>query len=132
MAHGTDIPAWIALFVGIYAFAASIGEFTRPGSWAKMLDDFENQPGLRFMSGVFLIGLGAAVYLVSPWNPGDWLAILVTIMGGGMVFEGAMFLAFGEQFTRMSKAMLGSATRVWALFSAAIGIALIVVALGRL
>ncbi|MDG2004105.1 MAG: hypothetical protein P8J20_12320 [Novosphingobium sp.] len=132
MADAQDIPAWIALFMGVYALAASIGELVRPGSWEKMLSDFRDDSGLRFLTGIVLIALGAAIYLVSPWRPDDWLAILVTVMGGGMVAEGAIFLAFGEPFIRAAKVMMGWANRGWALFSAVMGIALIAVALTRL
>lgn len=132
MADGQDIPAWIALFMGVYAIAASIGELHRPGSWAKMLAAFRTDSGLRFLTGIFLIALGAAIYLVSPWRPDDWLAVIVTVIGGGMVVEGAIFLAFGEPFVRAAQVMMGWMNRAWALFAAAIGIALIAVALARL
>jgi hypothetical protein len=132
MAQGTDIPAWIALFFGIYSLAAAIGELHRPGSWLVMLESFRTDSGLRFLTGIFLIALGGAVYLTSPWQPDDWLAVLITVMGGAMVVEGAIFLAFGEPFMRAAKTMMGWVNRGWALLAAAIGIALIAVALARL
>ena len=132
MTDGTDIPAWIALFFGVYALAAAVGELFRPGYWGAMLQDFAENAGLRFITGIVLIALGAAIYLTSPWRPDDWLAVLVTVMGGGMVAEGAIFLAFGEPFIRAAKAMMGWANRGWAIFSAVMGIALIAVALARI
>ena len=88
MADGIDIPAWIALFIGLYSASAAIGELRHPGGWVGMVAHFERDLGLRFLTGIVCLGLGAAIYLVSPWRPGDWLAVLVTVIGGGMVVEG--------------------------------------------
>jgi len=132
MAETPDIPAWIALFLGVYALSAAIGEFTQPGSWAKMMGSFVSNAGLRFLAGVTCIAIGAAVYLVSPWRPDDWLAIVITIMGGGMVAEGALFLAVGERFFTFWRGVLGQTSRGWAAFAGGLGIALIAVSLMRL
>ncbi len=128
MAETIDIPAWIILFVGLYSLAASIGEWRTPGLWASMLEDFERQPGLRFMTGFFLLSLGAAVYMVNPWRPDDWLSVLVTVLGGIMTLEGAVILAIGDRFLAFSRWLIGRASRPWAAFSAILGVALIVIA----
>ena len=60
MAEAQDLPAWILLFVGLYSLAAAVGELRLPGTWAKMLADFERGPGLRFVTGFFVLSLGAA------------------------------------------------------------------------
>jgi len=132
MAAGSDIPAWIALFFGLYALAAAIGELVRPGFWAAMLDELAASPGQRFLAGIACIAIGGAVYLTSPWRPDDWLAVLVTVMGGGMAIEGAIILAVGEPFTKLARSMLGRYARPWAVFSALFGLALMAVALARL
>jgi hypothetical protein len=120
MADGIDIPAWIALFIGLYSASAAIGELRHPGGWVGMVAHFER------------LGLGAAIYLVSPWRPGDWLAVLVTVIGGGMVVEGALILAFGDNFLAFARRLMGAANRLWAGLSLLLGAALIVVALLRL
>jgi hypothetical protein len=131
MAQTTDIAAWIILFVGLYSLAASIGELRSPGTWAAMLEDFERSPGLRFMTGFFLLSLGAAVYMVSPWRPGDWLSVVVTVLGGIMTLEGALILAMGDRFLRFARLLIAKASRAWAIFSALLGVALIAVAYFR-
>lgn len=131
MAETNDISAWITLFFGLYSFAASIGEWRTPGMWASMLEDFEDQPGLRFLTGFFLLSLGAAVYMVNPWRPDDWLSILVTVLGGVMALEGAVILALGDRFLTFARWMIGKANRFWAAFSAILGLALIVIAATR-
>lgn len=133
MAEMHDVPAWIALFMGIYALSASIGEFTSPGYWKGMLDSLESSPGLGFLTGLFCIVTGALIYLLSPWRPEDWLAVLVTVMGAGMVLEGCVMLAFPAPFAKFARALLTSASgRGWAAFSGLMGVALIAVALHRL
>tara|TARA_B100001057_G_scaffold402687_1_gene414686 strand:- start:441 stop:839 length:399 start_codon:yes stop_codon:yes gene_type:complete len=131
MAEGQDIPAWIALFMGLYALGAAIGELRSPGSWAAMLDGFENNEALRFLTGIVVLALGAAIYLVNPYDPADWLSIAVTVMGAGMVLEGVVILGFGRPFLHFASAMIGTVNRAWALLSAGLGIVLICVAMLR-
>ncbi|HEX6219149.1 MAG TPA: hypothetical protein VFZ35_07740 [Sphingomicrobium sp.] len=131
MAQPVDIAAWIILFMGLYSLAASIGEWRTPGVWAGMLADFERSPGLRFLTGFFVLSLGAAIYLVNPWRPDDWLSTLVTILGGVMALEGAVILAMGDRFLGFARWLIGRASRAWALFSALLGIALIAAAFLR-
>ncbi|HEX2802901.1 MAG TPA: hypothetical protein VHN55_02805, partial [Sphingomicrobium sp.] len=97
MAETADIPAWILLFIGLYSLTASIGEFRSPGTWAAMLADFERSAGLRFITGFFVLVTGAAIYMASPWRPDDWVAVLVTVLGGMMALEGALILAMGDR-----------------------------------
>ncbi|MBA4765749.1 MAG: hypothetical protein H2048_09755 [Erythrobacter sp.] len=132
MAEGVDIPAWIALFMGLYALAAGIGELRHPGGWAAMLEDYERNTALRFLTGIVCIGLGGAIYLVSPWRPDDWLAILITVLGGWMAIEGALILAFGDGLMRFARRLMGAVNRFWAWFSLILGAFLIGSALFRL
>ncbi len=131
MTETADIPAWIALFMGLYALGASIGELRSPGSWAAMLEEFEQHEGLRFLTGIVVLALGATIYLVNPWNPADWLSILVTVMGGGMALEGFVILAFGRPFLHFASALIGVVNRGWAIIAGVLGLALICVALLR-
>lgn len=131
MAQGQDISAWIALFMGLYALGAAIGELRSPGSWAAMLDGFENNEALRFLTGIVVLALGATVYLVNPYDPADWLSIAITVMGGGMVLEGVVILGFGRPFLHFASMMLGAVNRTWALLSGALGIVLVCVAMLR-
>lgn len=132
MAEPLDIPAWIVLFIGLYSLSAAVGELRQPGYWASMLEDFEQRPALRFITGFFVLSLGAAVYLVNPWRPGDWLSILVSVLGGIMAAEGALILAMGDRFLGFARRLIGSASKAWAGFSALLGMVLVIVALARL
>lgn len=131
MADSQDISAWIALFTGLYALGAAIGELRSPGSWAAMLEGFENSEALRFLTGIVVLSLGAAIYLVNPWQPADWLSVVITVMGAGMVLEGVVILAFGKPFLHFASKLIGGVNRGWALLSAGIGVVLICVAMLR-
>jgi hypothetical protein len=132
MAASDDISAWIALFVGLYSLAAAVGEWRSPNTWWTMLKEFERSPALRFVTGYVTLGFGAAIYLVNPWRPEDWLAVAVSALGGVAVAEGLLILAAGDRFLHFARALLGRAGRAWAAFAALFGIAAILVALARL
>ena len=132
MADAQDVSAWILLFTGLYSLAAAVGELRVPGTWARMLGEFERGTGLRFLTGLIVLALGAAVYLVNPWRPDDWMAIVVSVMGGLMVAEGALILAMGDRFLGFARTLIGGASKGWAGFSALLGFALIAAAMGRL
>ena len=132
MADSTDLPAWIALFAGLYALAAGFGEMRRPGMWASMPPELARNAPFRFVAGVVTLSVGAAIYLASPWRPGDWLAILVSVIGGLMVVEGLLFLAAPDLFARWATKGLKSAERLWPILALLLGVALILAALIRL
>lgn len=132
MAHGADISAWIALFLGLYSLAAAAGELRSPGGWWIMLKEFERSPALRLVTGFVTLTLGAAIYLVNPWRPEDWLTIAVSVIGGVAVAEGLFILAMGDRFLHFARALLGRGGRGWAGFSALLGVALVIAALSRL
>ena len=132
MATADTIPAWITLFLGVYAFAAAMGELRMPGTWNGMMADMEQSPGMRFIAGIFTLTLGAVIYLVTPWRPDDWLFIAVAALGGLLTVEGILLLAAGERFVIFGRWLMAGASEVWAGLSAVLGAGLIFVALSRL
>jgi hypothetical protein len=126
------LPAWVALFVGLYALAAGAGEFRSPGGWKAILLEFERSPGLRYLTGMACMAVGAAIYLAVPWAAGDWLAIAVNVVGGIALAEGLLILAAGDRFVALARRLLGNATGLWAGLSAVFGFAAIVAAMSRL
>ena len=132
MAASADISAWIALFFGLYALAAGTAELRSPNTWSTMLKEFERSPALRFATGLVALALGATIYLVNPWRPGDWLALVVSALGGVVVAEGLLMLAAGDRFVQIGRALIGRAGRAWAAFAVLFGIAAILVGLSRL
>jgi hypothetical protein len=132
MIENTDVPAWIAFFLGLYALASGFGEIRHPGGWAAMIADFERSPAARFVTGLTCLAVGAAIYLASPWRAGDWLAIAVNILGGVAVAEGVLILAAGDRFAALARRLFGDALGTWAAFSVLFGFAAIVAAVMRL
>ena len=132
MAEGDPISAWIALFLGLYWLAASTGELRGPNGWWMMLKEFERSPALRFVTGFVTLAFGAAVYLVNPWQPGDWLSVAVSVIGGLHVALGMLILASGERFLQAARATLGRSGRLWGGLGALAGIALVLMAMARL
>lgn len=132
MAETQHISAWIALFTGLYALAAAVGELREPGSWAKMLDEFVASPALRLVTGLMCIFGGAAIYLVNPWIPADWLAIVVSVLGGWIVAEGLLIIAAGDRFLGFARKLIAKGGTAWAGFSALFGAVFIIAALSRL
>lgn len=132
MADYADTPAWIALFLGLYSLAAGVGELRNPGMWLRMVEDFESSPATMFLAGIFCIALGASLYLVSPWQPGDWLSVAISVLGGFIVVEGMAFIAAGDRFVAYWKRVMGARMGLWAGISAAFGGALLFYALSRL
>jgi hypothetical protein len=132
MAENADISAWIALFLGLYALAAGIGELRSPNTWSMMLKEFERSPGLRFVTGLAALALGATIYLANPWRPGDWLALTVSALGGVAVAEGLLMLAVGDRLIPFGRALIGRAGRAWAGLAVLLGLAAILAGLARL
>ncbi|MBO9518285.1 MAG: hypothetical protein J7493_09475 [Porphyrobacter sp.] len=132
MAANTDVSAWILLFIGFYALAAAVGELRAPNTWWAMLKDLERSAALRFLTGLVTLSLGAAIYLVNPWRPGDWMSITVSVIGGIAVAEGALILASGDRFLHFARALVGRAGRAWAGFAALFGVAAVLMAMSRL
>lgn len=132
MGNAGNITGWITFFIGLYALAAGIGELRRPGFWAKMVQETRNSRALQFLTGMFTLLLGATIYLVNPWDSGDLLSILITVLGAWIFIEGALILAVGDWFLNFASKLMGAASRLWAGFSIIIGLAAIFAALVRL
>ena len=132
MAETPEISAWIALFLGLYWLAAGAGELRGPNGWWMMLKEYERSPALRFLTGFVTLAFGAAIYLVNPWVPGDWLSIAVSVIGGIHVAQGLLILAAGERALHAGRALIGRSGRVWGGLAALAGAALTVIAMMRL
>ena len=64
MGSEANITGWITFFIGLYSLAAGIGELRQPGFWAGMIREVRASSAIQFLTGIFLITLGAAIYLV--------------------------------------------------------------------
>lgn len=132
MGNAGNITGWITFFIGLYAVAAGLGEFRRPGFWAKMVQEFRESMALQFLTGMVTLAVGATIYLVNPWDPSDLLSILITVLGAWIFIEGALILAVGDWFLSFASKLMGASNRLWAGLSIALGLLAIFAALVRL
>jgi hypothetical protein len=132
MGNAANITGWITFFIGLYSLAAGIGEFRQPGFWAGMLREVRASSAIQFLTGMVTITIGAAIYLVNPYDPTDILSILITVMGAFIFLEGAAIMAFGDWFLGMAGKLMNSGNKIWSGLSIAIGIAAMAVAFVRL
>lgn len=132
MAQASDMSAWIALFLGLAIMAVSVAELRAPGGWMKLVEELEASFALRFVTGFFTVMFGAIVYLANPWDGGDWLSVLVTVIGGIGVAKGLMILAAPDRIMGFGRRILGTRSTLIAGIDALLGAALLFAALSRL
>ncbi|MEW9854444.1 hypothetical protein [Novosphingobium sp. M1R2S20] len=124
-------PAWTALFLGVFAIAAGIGELRRAGHWEKMLAEISASPALQMITALIQLFLGAVIYLADPWASPDWLSSAMSVLGGLMCLEALVILSFSDVFTAFWLRRFGPYARLWSWGSLLFGVALIAVALPR-
>ena len=132
MGNAGNITGWIVFFTGLYAVAAGLGEYRRPGFWARMVREVRRSNAIQFLIGLITLTLGAVIYLANPFDPSDWLSILITVLGGWIIIEGLLFLAVPDLFLGFVQNMMNGANRIWAALSIILGLAAIFAGLVRL
>jgi hypothetical protein len=125
------VPAWTSMFLGLFAFFTGIGELRRPGQWDKMIREIADSPALQIITALIELFLGVVIYLANPWASPDWLSSALSVVGGLMVLEALMVLAFSDIYLAFWLRRFGPLSRIWTLLSLAFGVALIAVALPR-
>lgn len=120
-------PAWTALFLGLFAFFAGLGEWRKPGHWQKLIDEISQSPALQLITGLVELFLGAIVYLANPWQSPDWLSSVLSLIGGVMCIEALAITAFADIYLAGWMRRLSPFSRLWALFAMAFGVVLVVV-----
>ncbi len=85
MGSAGDITGWITLFIGLYGLAAGVGEYRNPGFWVNMVREVRASSALQFLTGMVTLTIGAAIYLTNPYDPTDWMSILITVIGGWII-----------------------------------------------
>jgi hypothetical protein len=131
LASDFETSAWIVMVMGLYAAAAGVGELRVPGFWASMVDDLARSPAARFLTGLICMVVGGALYLVGSWDTAGWMVVLIKVIGGWMVLEGALILALGDWVMGLARRLMTAAPRLWALLSLLLGLGLIAAAIIR-
>jgi uncharacterized protein YjeT (DUF2065 family) len=126
-----DETAWSALLLGLYTLFAGVGALRNPDLWRKMIVEVRGSPSLQLVAGLLELMLGAAVYLANPWIPADILTCILKSIGGVMMVEALVLIAFCDIYSGVWLNNLTHMHRGWALFSIGIGIALTVAGFAR-
>lgn len=122
-------PAWTAIFLGLFAFFAGIGELRKPGHWQSLIEQIAAMPALQLVTGLLELFLGAVIYLANPWASPDWLSSTLSVVGGLMCIEALMVIAFSDVYMAFWVRRFGPLSKLWTICSIVIGLALIVVGL---
>ncbi|WP_333605520.1 hypothetical protein [Novosphingobium sp.] len=118
-------PAWTALFLGLFALFAGVGELRKPGHWQKLIEEIAASPALQLVTGLLELFLGAVIYLANPWASYDWLSSLLSVVGGLMCVEALVVVAFSDVYLAFWVRRFGPLSKLWTWCSILIGLALI-------
>ena len=87
----------LAVSLGLYMVAAGIGLLTERNSYATMIDELRENTALGFLTGAFVLALGAAMVAVHNLWTGP-LAIVVSILAWWTLVKGVLRLAIRRPF----------------------------------
>jgi len=124
-------PAWAALFMGLFALFAGLGELRKPGHWEKLLAEIAGSPALQMITGLVELALGAVIFVANPWASGDWLSSAMSVIGALMCVEALLILAFSDVYMAFWLRRFGPWSKLWVAISMVFGVALIAIALPR-
>lgn len=118
-----QVTGWLLTVFGLYAIAAALGEHLRPGQWRKMINELNESAALSFLAGLLTLALGTAISLAHPLDlAAGWRAILVNVIGYGMVLEGLTFLAFPRSLSTLACKLMTAANPMWVVISGLLGL----------
>lgn len=121
MTHTIDPVAWSATLLGLFGMAVAVGALRQPGMWAQMVEEIEKSPALQLLCGFVELFVGAAIYLLNPWDPADLLSTLMKALGGLMMAEALVVMAIPDLYFQMWLKNLAAMRRGWPLVTLVIG-----------
>ncbi|MDD3066673.1 MAG: hypothetical protein PHO48_02470 [Candidatus Gracilibacteria bacterium] len=98
----------LAQIIGPTFLAAGIGFLLHLKFYKKMIDDFEKNQGLTYITGIMIMILGFIVVLnhnIWGWNA----AGIITFLGWASIVKGAIFLTFPSLPFAIAKPVLNNA-----------------------
>lgn len=101
MIENLTVTQLLAVFVGLYLVAAGIGFLSARDSYSKLLDEFRDNTALGFVTGAFVLTLGAAMVAIhNLWT--SPLAIIVSVIAWWTLIKGFCLLALRNQFLALA------------------------------
>lgn len=119
-----DATAWSAGLLGLFSIFAAIGALRKPGIWRTVIDEIDLSPALQVLCGLVELFIGAVIYLINPWDPGDILSCVTKGIGGLMMIEALAVTGFPDLYFHVWLKNLAAAHRVWAAVTLMFGTAL--------
>jgi hypothetical protein len=87
----------LALFTGLYLFAAGVGLLLDPKGYAAMMEEFRANGALAYLAAILAFVIGAFIVTVhNVWTSPT--AVLVSLIGWGARAEGMLLLAMRRKF----------------------------------
>lgn len=122
------MPDWSALFLGLFAIFAGIGELRRPGHWRHMMEEIAASPTLQTLTALVELLVGSVIYMLNPWASPDWLARVMNVIGALICIEALLILSFSDVYMVVLRQRMGPLAKLWAWVSILFGLALIALA----
>lgn len=126
-----DPTGWTAALLGLFGLFAAIGALRQPGTWRTMIEEIDKSPALQLISGLLELFLGAAIYLVNPWDSMDILACTMKTIGGLMMFEALAVMGFSDLYFHFWLKNLAAMHRGWAIVTLVLAAVLAVAGFAR-
>ena len=124
MVTSANIPAVLALALGLFYVAAAIGELRQPGLWQRMVDELAGSPLGQILGGAVAIAVGALLVALVPPRTGDWLNLWLFGLGCLALLEGAVMLIMPDRMTLLSRMIMRHGSKPVALLALLLGVAL--------
>jgi len=126
-----DPTAWSATLLGLFAISVAIGALRQPGIWGQMVEEIEKSPAMQLICGFAELFIGAAIYLLNPWETGDLLSTIMKAMGGLMMAEALVVMAISDLYFQVWLKNLAAMRRGWPIVTLIIGAVLSVAGMMR-
>ena len=124
MPHTIDATAWSATLLGLVALSAGIGALRVRDLWRRTVDEVAASPALQLLGGLVELVIAVPVYLANPWLPGDIMACIMKSLGGLMIVEALVVIAFADLYIHFWLRNLSRFYRGAAIITLAAGLAL--------
>jgi uncharacterized protein YjeT (DUF2065 family) len=124
MSSTFDATSWSAALLGLFGVFAAIGALRQPGTWRTMIEEIDKSPALQLVSGFMELFVGAAIYLVNPWDASDVLTCVMKSIGGLMMIEALVVMGFSDLYFHIWLKNLAAMHRGWAIVTLVLGAAL--------
>ena len=126
-----DFVAWSATLLGAFAISVAIGALRQPGIWGRMVNEIEASPALQLLCGFAELFVGAAIYLLNPWDSADLLAMVMKGLGGLMMAEALTVMAISDLYFQTWLKNLAAMRRGWPIATLIAGLVLTGVGMWR-